>query len=117
MNNKHVALQKRWIERLGLQDWTITILDNCSPKELQDPLSQAECFYNYVHKHATVRITSDKDREVDILPLDYEHLLVHELLHIKFAVLDDSGNALQDRIVHQLVEDFAGLLTEARDDT
>ena len=33
--------------------------------------------------------------------------LVHELLHLKFCLLGDSGNDLQDRYVHQLIDDLA----------
>lgn len=107
-----------WIKLLNLEDWKIEVLDNCSPRELFDKDAQAENYYNFVHKCAKIRITSDKDRSHDIMPLDYEHLLVHELLHCKFAILDDSGNALQDKIVHQLVEDFTKALIErCRDDT
>lgn len=107
-------LLKHWIERLGLQDWRIELYDDCSPKELYDKDAQGENYYNFVHKIAIIRIISDKDRAVDIKPIDYEHLLVHELLHCKFACLDDSGNTLQDKLVHQLVEDFARILTETK---
>lgn len=111
MLNKKKLLNQ-WIKILDLQDWNIEVFDDCSPRELFDPNSQAENYYNFVHKHARIRITTKKDRDCDVSPLDYEHLLVHELLHCKFAVLDDSGNALQDKIVHQFVEDFAKILTE-----
>ena len=108
-------LLQYWIKRLGLQDWHIELFDECSPREMFDRDSQAENYYNFVHKHAKIRITAEKDRLHDINPLSYEHLLVHELLHCKFAALDDSGNALQDKLVHQLVEDFASILMEGHE--
>lgn len=107
MKNK---LLDKWIKILGLQDWHIELYNDSSIKQLFDKDAQAENYYNFVYKHAKIRIISDKDRQHDILPLDYEHLLVHELLHCKFAILDDSGNELQDKIVHQLVEDFTKIL-------
>lgn len=103
-------LLNKWINILGLQDWHIELYSDCSPKELFDKDAQGENYYNFIYKYAKIRIISEKDRKQDILPLEYEHLLVHELLHCKFASLDDSGNALQDKIVHQLVEDFADIL-------
>ena len=109
MGNKTDLLTK-WINILGLQDWHIELYNDCSPKELFDKDAQGENYYNFTYKHAKIRIISKKDREQDILPLEYEHILVHELLHCKFASLDDSGNALQDKLVHQLVEDFADIL-------
>lgn len=111
---EHEQLLQYWIKRLGLQDWTIELQDDCSPREMFDSSNQAENYYNYTHKHAKIKIAHSRDRQHDILPLDYEHLLVHELLHCKFAILDDSGNSLQDKIVHQFVEDFATILLEGR---
>lgn len=111
-NKDKEKLVQHWIKALGLQDWHIEVFLDCSPKELFDRDAQGENYYNFVHKHARIRIISEKDREADILPLDFEHLLVHELLHCKFAVLDDTGNPLQDKIVHQLVEDFAKIIVK-----
>ena len=109
---EHEQLLQHWIKKLGLQDWKIEVFDNCSPREMFDKEAQAENYYNFVYKHARIRITTEKDRQCDISPLSYEQCLVHELLHCKFAILDDSGNALQDKIVHQLVEDFTSILLE-----
>ena len=111
---KKDKLLEYWINTLGLQDWHIELHSDCSPKQLFDKDAQGENYYNFTYKHARIRIISDKDRKQDILPLDYEHILVHELLHCKFSILDDSGNALQDKIVHQLVEDFANILVQRR---
>lgn len=111
MKAKNKLLDK-WIKILGLQDWHIEVYDECSPRELFDSTSQAENYYNFTYKQAKIRITSEKDRKHDVLPMSYEHLLVHELLHCKFAILDGSDNLLQDKIVHQLVEDFANILVE-----
>lgn len=109
MSDKGKLLEK-WIDILGLQDWHIEVYNDCSPKELFDSNSLGENYYNFTHKHAKIRIVSEKDARCDILPMKYEHILVHELLHCKFAALDDSGNVLQDKLVHQLVEDFADIL-------
>lgn len=113
-SKEHEQLLQYWVKRLGLQDWKIELLDDCSPREMCDANAQGENMYNYVHKHAIIKITHERDRQHDIAPLDYEHLLVHELLHCKFSPLDDTGNWLQDRLVHQFVEDFTKILLEGR---
>ena len=111
---EHIQLLQYWIKRLGLQDWSIDLQDNCSPREMYDADNQGETSYNYTYKKAIIKIASEQDRQHDVMPLDYEHILVHELLHCKFAILDDSGNSLQDKVVHQLVEEFASILLEGR---
>lgn len=49
------------------------------------------------------------------LTCDFEKTLVHELLHIKFCFLWGSGNDLQDRITHQLINDLAKSLVEVEE--
>lgn len=85
-----------WKSILGLQDWDIQIV-NCSPRDLSDPNSAGEVEYTEATKIAVIRLTKDAT----------EKTFIHEMLHIKFALLQDSGNPLQDRIVHQLIDDLA----------
>lgn len=106
-------LLKYWQNKLGLDDWKIELHTDCSPREMYDPLNDGQCQYHFVKKLAIIKICTEKDVSVDS-DYNFERILVHELLHIKFAILDDSGNALQDKIVHQLVQDFANILTEGK---
>ena len=48
------------------------------------------------------------------MPFNPEKTLVHELLHLKFSALDESGDPLRDKLTHRLVEDFAKALTVVR---
>jgi len=67
-----------------------------------------------VNKCSKIRIITEKDYGKRMLPFDKERILVHELLHIKFCLLDNSGNELQDRILHQIVEEFAEILVKVK---
>lgn len=104
-----------WIKTLQLSDWNIKLLPACKPTDfVSDPTNVGECCYNEYLKEATVRILSEDCYNGD--DYNFEKTLIHELLHIKFALLDDSGNKLQDRFVHVLIEDMAKALSEARND-
>jgi hypothetical protein len=48
------------------------------------------------------------------LEYDKEKTLVHELLHLKFSFLGESGNDLQDRVAHQVLNDLAKSLVDAK---
>ena len=89
-----------WKKALGLQDWDIRVVDNCSPLDLSNPRHAGEVEYEEATKTAVIRFTKDATYKT----------LIHELLHIKFALLDDSGNPLQDRILHQIIDDLARAL-------
>ena len=63
----------------------------------------------------------DNDGNVPVLeteiylnvPYHPERTLIHELLHLKLCLLGESGNALQDRLAHQLIDDLADALYRA----
>lgn len=44
-----------------------------------------------------------------IIPFDFEKTLVHELLHLKFCLLE-SDDELRNRVIHMLIEDMARAL-------
>lgn len=109
------SLLTLWQQRLGLQDWRIDLRDNAIPSDFVLENVAGECEWNEVNKAAVIRIINPICYGDRIIPFDYEKTLVHELLHIKFCLLDNSGNALQDRIVHQLIDEFAVIFVrEAR---
>lgn len=107
-------LLKEWKERLGLQDWYIELKDNCSPNDMVLKDCAGETEWQEVDKCAVIRIISKKDYGSRILPFDKEKTLVHELLHCKFCLLGESGNDLQDRIQHQLIDDMSRALVDAK---
>lgn len=105
-----------WIRVLRLTDWTIKLIDNCSPNDLSSTGRCGECEWQEVNKSAVIRIIDEKYYGEQIIEYNYERILVHELLHIKFALLD-GDNELQNRILHQIIEDMAVALVEAKNGT
>lgn len=107
-------LLKEWQHRLGLDDWHIVLKDNCSPNDMVLQSVSGECEKDEVNKCAVIRIISKKDYGERILPFDKEKVLIHELLHIKFWLLDESESHIQNRVVHQLIDDMARALVDAK---
>lgn len=107
-------LLKEWKERLGLQDWYIELRDNCSSNDMVLKDCAGETEWQEVGKCAVIRIISKRDYGDRIVPFDKEKTLVHELLHCKFCLLGESGCDLQDRIQHQLIDDIAKALVNAK---
>lgn len=111
MNN---TIMQEWINRLRLNDWSIKVKFNCSPNEmiLKDVCGETE--WDEVSKSAMISIINEKDYGKRIIPFDEEKTLVHELLHLKFSLLGENENELQNRLVHQLIDDLAKALVEAK---
>lgn len=105
---------EEWIDRLNLTDWTITFQDCVDPADMILPDCVGATEWVEVGKYARIQIIDPDFYGKRIAPFDFEKTLVHELLHLKFCLLDESGNTLQDRIVHQLVDDLARALVEAK---
>lgn len=100
-------LLAKWQKRLGLTDWVIDLRDDCLPNDMELPNVAGECDWQEVNKTAVIRILQPECYGERITPFNFEQTLVHELLHIKFCLLGESGNPLQDRILHQIIEDLA----------
>ena len=64
-------------------------------------------------KSARISILGEQYYGQRIVPFDAEKTLVHELLHLKFVLLGQSGNDFQDRYVHQLIDDLARAFVDA----
>lgn len=107
-------LLKKWQSILGLNDWVIDLRDNCRPEDFILQNVNGECEYNEMLKCAVIRLLDEKYAEKRILSYNKEKTLIHELLHIKFSFLQESGNDLQERIVHQLMEDLAKSFIKAK---
>lgn len=99
-----------WKHRLGLDDWVIKLKIDCSPDDMVLSGCCGESEWTESTKSAVIRILDPKFYGERIVPFNYEKTLVHELLHLKFCLLGESGNDLQDRLVHQLIDDMARAL-------
>ena len=100
-------LLHNWQNRLGLTDWAIELQDNAIPADFINTECEGEVEYKESTKTAIIRIIRPDCYGEKVKPFNFERILIHELLHLKLALLDDSGNALQDRLVHQLIDDLA----------
>ena len=104
---------EEWTDCLGLQDWTITVLrrvhidgDDCGLVEYVESTKSAVI---------SLLMSDAYDEGEYSEPYDMERTLVHELLHCKFALLySDDEKDLQSRIVHQLIDDMARALVQAK---
>ena len=100
----------KWLKRLGLQDWTVALQSDCRPDEMTNAGVSGETEYTEEIKCAYVRILDEKYYGARIKPFCYEQTLIHELLHLKFALLDNSDNDIHDRLLHQCIDDLATAL-------
>ena len=103
----HDELLKKWKSRLGLQEWRIVLNDSAIPSEMTLDSVAGETEWTECNKCAVIRILREDCYGDRIVPFDFEKTLVHELLHLKFCLLGESGNDMQDRYVHQLIDDLA----------
>jgi hypothetical protein len=107
-------LLKEWQHRLGLDNWHIVLEEDVSPNDMELPMVQGETEYDTVNSCAVIRILNEKDYGKRILPFDKEKTLVHELLHIKMWFIYESDSDLQSKMVHQLIDDMARSLVDAK---
>ena len=112
-------LLKEWQERLGLQDWQIKFKPNCKAEEVDEGNSIGETLWSTTNKSAIIKIIAEEEySEEYIIPYDFEKTLVHELLHIKFSLIDKDLNtyegAVTEQARHQLIDDLARAFVMAK---
>lgn len=111
-------LLKEWVERLGLQDWRIKLKINQTEDQMRENTAGNVDFIEEI-RCAVIKIISEDEYPKDsVLEYDFERILVHELLHIKFSLFDntrweDEAN-IPDRHMHQLIDDMARALVCAK---
>ena len=116
---KESELLKEWQERLGLQDWSIALTVNCTQDDLSNANWSGENNWNASIKCSKIKIISPEVYGTDrMLKYDFEKILVHELLHIKFGLLDITDQSYESYVVdelrHQLIDDIARALVMAK---
>ena len=107
-------LLKEWKARLGLRDWVIRLCDNCDPEDMAMQGVAGCTDWSESIKTARIEIIDPRYYGERLIPFDYEKTLVHELLHLKTCLLTDSTDELQTRIGHQLIDDLARALVDAK---
>lgn len=116
MGKKHKALLSEWQSRLGLTEWRIKLYPKCKPEnmDLQDVCGCTA--WEETSKTARVEILDsayyrDDDR---ICAFDWEKTLVHELLHLKTCLVSSHVPDLQERYMHQMIDDLARAFVDAK---
>ncbi len=111
-------LLKEWQERLGLQDWAITLRINCKQEDMELGEVNGETSWSTSIKSASIKIISKETYGERMLPYDFEKTLVHELLHLKFALIDQKITSYESDVLyevrHQLIDDLARALVMAK---
>ena len=120
-----VKTLKYWCKLLGLMDWNIVLETNVSPDEMT--VEGADGCVDYVESIKAARIqivdenqkkkNNENEKLYSLRPFDFEETLVHELLHLKFCLLERGSNwekKTQLRVLHQIVDDIARALVSAK---
>ena len=118
-------LLDEWVTILGLKDWKITLKTNVKPEDMD--IEDADGCTSYIEacKAARIQIVDPKKRDkvipgeklIILRPFDFETVLVHELLHLKFSLIGENGKwetKLQLRVLHQIIDDIARALIDAK---
>jgi len=87
-----------WKKILGLQNWDIIIL-LCNYEELDQ--IKGSCSWQIKNRHAVIRILDPKFYISEYYPFDMEQVLVHELLHCFWGILDDHKVDSIDDDIHE----------------
>ena len=104
---------KYWQQVLRLQDWNIE-LRIVRQHELGDPDALAECEYYLERKDAFIRIVPPIDLDkfdssyLEEEARDYDVTIIHELLHLHFALFDDPQyECAHEQVINTLSRAFA----------
>lgn len=109
-------LLEYWQKLLGLQDWTIVLKDGCRPDEMREGDTCGCVDFSESSKAAFVQILDPKYYGERIMPFDYEQTLIHELMHLKLSLVSADVSNLQERYMHQIIDDLARAFVAARRD-
>lgn len=108
---KATELFEKWRKILHLEAWDIRFQWRVRVDAMKRPgLGCTE--FQHATREAIIKMLDPVDFENDLFEYDYEKTLVHELLHLKFADLDDSGDPLRDKLTHQMIDDLARAMVE-----
>lgn len=108
------ALVRYWIRALGLTDWTIKVRLKCKPDEFGARDRSGEAEYQTVIKCAAIRVIDGSCFTPRVRAFDEEQVLVHELLHLKFALIYPENEGTRATATHQLIDEMAWALVRAR---
>lgn len=103
-----------WSSVLDLSRWSIKFQWRVKATEMNISDTFGCTSFNKVTRLAIVQIIDQDDVTEPMGEFNYEKTLVHELLHLKMAFLDDSGDDLRDTLTHAMIDDLAVSFVKAR---
>lgn len=110
------AICSEWQDRLGLNDWVISLHPEVPADEMSIVDVTGNVDYTETSKTARIEILREGDFGNRVVPFDWEKTLVHELLHLKLSLVSDDVDALQTRYMHQIIDDLARAFVDAKRD-
>ncbi len=107
------ALCREWQALLGLADWKVVVRIRRA-WEMKYPNADGEVGWTDDRRQAIIRILDPVDYEpTRIFPQDMEEALVHELLHLHFALISfedhTKEDTLQEQALHALARGYVAL--------
>lgn len=113
-----LVMLEEWKRRLCIEDWSVSLFVNCDPEDMKLDDCDGCVSYEETTKTAVIQI-ADPSLLGERLsrPFDFETVLVHELLHLKFCLLergDDWDSKLQLRVLHQIIDDLSRAFVDAK---
>ena len=113
-DEKLEALCEQWQSALRLKDWDVEV-QVVRIKDLGKG-KHGDVFYDALHKDALVRLLDPRDEKAADLrkPLDHEHTLVHELMHLHWAGLESSikNDKLPELLMENGIKACSSLVVE-----
>lgn len=105
-------LLEYWQQRLCLQEWRIKLCDKMKPEDMTISNCCGCTDWSEAIKTARIEIIDPLYYGERIVPFNYEKTLVHELLHLKFSFWCQDEDNVEDRVMHQIIDDLARALTQ-----
>ena len=105
-------LLEKWKRRLGLSDWTIKLCVNCKPEEMAMSEVAGCTEWTESAKTARIEIIDPEYYGERIVPFNFEKTLIHELLHLKMSFWCQNDDNVEDRVMHQIIDDLARAFVE-----
>jgi hypothetical protein len=99
----------QWQKRLRVQDWDVRVrVKRRHQMELES--KRAGCNYSLKLKEALIEIQSPLDYQPSVWPNDMEQSLVHELLHLHFALFSADDETPEGVAQEQAIDLIASAL-------
>ena len=105
-------LLRYWQDKLGLHDWRIKLNVKCKPEDMTLENVAGCTEWSEPIKTARIEIIDPKFYGERIVPFNFEKTLIHELLHLKFSFWCQQTDEIEDRLMHQIIDDLARAFAE-----